>query len=189
MRAALGVVALTCWAGAVSAQSLEEAVLTLESGGADFPVTRPEQGVVVGGDREVRLLDAKACAVRITDLDRAPFEVSSSFDAGAPKTDVRAMLATHSELYLGRAAAAVKAPQVLSRRNGVPVDQIPDGKWTLTGVPGSEIRCTFWPDGRKTCWREVEFERVSMVRGLSDQAERTARADAAVARVVELFRR
>ncbi|MHC1999586.1 hypothetical protein ACYQR9_04000 [Methylobacterium sp. CM6241] len=169
---------------AASAQSLEETALTLHRSGAASTVKREAPGVVVVADLnwEVRVTNEASCTVRITDRNRPAFKsISGEWDnkpaTPSPNTD-----GLYQELYLGRVVAEniKKVPQVLGTRNGIVVDQMTDAKWRLPGSPGDEIWCIFWPDGRKSCSDNVEFERLSIVRGLPDQDERTARVDRAL---------
>ncbi|WP_156647825.1 hypothetical protein [Methylobacterium sp. Leaf87] len=131
---------------------------------------------------EARVVDAAECSVRITDRNRpASKTIRGEWDdkpaTPSPNTD-----GLYRELYLGRVVAQdiKKVPQVLGTRNGVVVEQIVDGKWRLAGSPGDDLWCIFWPDGRKSCSDNIEFERMSVVRNLPDQEERTKRVDRAL---------
>ncbi len=149
-------------------------------------VRRP--GVVVASDinLEVRVIDPAACSVRITQRDREPLTVSGSWDKSEPAVDMSEFTATHKEVYLGRVIPGdiKKVPEILGTRNGVVVEKIDDARWRLSGSPGDEVWCQFWPKQPKTCWDHVEYSRLSVVRDLPDWTERAARVDRAL---VHLF--
>ena len=171
-------------ASPASAQSLEETVLTLERGGAQSKITSEGPGVVVASDinLEVRVIDPAACSVRITQRSREPLKISGSWDKSEPTVDMSEFMATHKEVYLGRIIPSdlKKVPEILGTRNGVVVEKIDDARWRLSGSPGDEVWCQFWPKNPKTCWDHVEYSRLSVVRDLPDWNERAARVDRAL---------
>ena len=180
----VAMLAVIAWSGGAAAQSREETVLPLQRSGAQSTVRREGPNVVVvdGLNWEVRVTDPAACTVRITDRSRpAESRISSEWGTG-PSTPSPNLDALYKELYLGRVIPGdiKKVPQVVSTRNGVVVEQIVDANWRLAGSPGDEVWCQFWPDGRKTCSDNLTAERISIVRGLPDQDERTARVDRAL---------
>lgn len=176
---------------AASAQSLEESVLTLERSGAASKIRREGPGLIVAEDinLEVRVVDAVACTVRLTDRSRPEFTTITGEWDSAPAKPSPNLGATHREIYFGRVIPAdiKKIPQVLGTRNGVVVEKLDDAQWRLPGSPGDEIWCSFSPDKTKTCWDEKEYSRISIVRGLPDQRERTGRVDRALVSIYADF--
>lgn len=176
---------------AASAQSLEESVLTLERSGAASKVRREGPGLIVAEDinLEVRVVDAVACTVRITDRSRPELKTITGEWDSTPAKPSPNLDATHHEIYFGRVIAAdiKKVPEVLGTRSGVVVEKLDDARWRLSGSPGDEVWCQFWPDKRKTCWDERKYSRISIVRGLPDQEERTGRVDRALVSIYADF--
>lgn len=180
----IAMVVAIAWGSGATAQSLEETILPLQRSGAQSTVRREGPNVirVEGLNWEVRVTDLAACTVRITDRSRpAESQIRSDWGTG-PVTPSPNLDALYKELYLGRVIPSdtKKVPQVVSTRNGVVVEQIVDANWRLAGSPGDEVWCQFWPDGRKTCSDYLLAERISIVRSLPDQDERTARVDRAL---------
>ncbi|MET7242939.1 hypothetical protein ABZT49_06180 [Methylobacterium sp. EM32] len=187
MRSLLIVIAFVAGTGTAEAQSLEEAVLTLHRSGAQSKVRQDAPGVVVADDinLEVRVVDPAACTVRVTNRSRPTMRtISGEWDdkPAAPSPNLDAL---YMEYHLGWVIpdGVKKVSEVLGTRNGVVVDQIPDARWRLPGSPGDEVKCQVWPGGRRTCSDSVEFSRISIVRGLPDQEERTNRVDRALVRI------
>jgi len=176
------------WSQPANAQSLEETVLTLYRVGAQSEITKREPGLVLTGGTdslEIRVVDQERCVVRITDKDRKP-TTTLKVDWGGkdvierPNTD-----ATHEEFFFDRVLTAeiTEIPAVEASSTGGVTRQSAEAKWLLPGNDGDELRCVYWPDGRKTCSNKIEFDRTlpSTLRHLPDYEARAWRVDQAVA--------